>query len=180
MAEILLGITGGAAAFKACSLASMMRKSGHRVNAILTGSARQFITPIQVSAVTGCPCYTELFSQDRPDFIPHIALTDHVELMVIAPATAHFIGRAARGMADDLLTSAFLACHAPVVVAPAMNTRMWNNPAVVCNVDILRERGIILAGPVEGELACGTSGNGRMMEPEDIFAVCRTALEGGV
>ena len=179
MSEILLGITGGAAAFKACTLASLMRKAGYRVNTILTAGGSEFITPVQISAVTGGPCYTMLFNQDEPDFIPHIALTDNVDLMVIAPATAHFIGRAACGIADDLLTSAFLACSAPVLVAPAMNTRMWNNPSVRHNMEILLERGVAAAGPVEGKLACGTTGRGRMMEPEDIFSICEKLLSGG-
>ncbi len=99
--------------------------------------------------------------------------------MVVAPATAHFIARAALGLADDLLTSAYLACSAPVLIAPAMNTRMWENPAVKANVRLLMERGVVMAGPVTGTLACGTTGGGRLMEPEDIFSMCREILEGG-
>ena len=177
MAEILLGVTGGAAAFKACALGSLFRKAGHTVNAVLTPGALRFITPVQVSAVTGGPCHTDIFSGGATGFIPHIALTDSVDLMVVAPATAGFMARAVMGLADDLLSAAFLACASPVVMAPAMNTRMWNNPAVRSNAETLQGRGITLAGPVEGVLACGTTGGGRMMEPEDIFSICLAVLE---
>lgn len=177
MAEILLGVTGGAAAFKAVSLASLLRKSGHTVNCILTGAATEFITATQLSVVTGKPCFTDLFSSRPTVSIPHIALTDNVDLMIVAPATAHFLARAAHGFADDLLTSAFLACAAPVLIAPAMNTRMWNNPAVQANAEVLSSRGISFAGPVSGKLACGTTGDGRMMEPADIVAICCEMLE---
>ncbi|PIE53086.1 hypothetical protein CSA37_03025 [Candidatus Fermentibacteria bacterium] len=176
MADILMGVTGGAAAFKAVSLASMLRKAGHSVKSVLSPGGMKFITPIQLSAVTGEPCHTELFSGDN--LIPHISLTDHLDLMIVAPATAHFIARAAQGLADDLLTASFLACSAPVVIAPAMNTRMWENPAVVRNVSVLKERGIVFAGPAQGKLACGTTGAGRLMEPADIYRICCDVLKG--
>jgi phosphopantothenoylcysteine decarboxylase/phosphopantothenate--cysteine ligase len=177
VAEILLGVTGGAAAFKACALASLLRKAGHGVNAVATSAAMEFVSAVQLSAVTGRPCYTKLFDEDRGEFIPHIALTDKADLMVVAPATANFMGKAACGLADDLLSAAFLACSAPVVFAPAMNTRMWNNPAVSHNVKVLAQRGVIMAGPVSGTLACGTAGSGRMMEPEDVFRICSDVLD---
>lgn len=181
MAEILLGITGGAAAFKAVTLVSLLRKSGHTVNCVLTRAATEFVTPTQLSAVSGMPCFTDLFSSRPTALIPHIALTDNVDLMIIAPATAHFMARATHGLADDLLTSAFLACAAPVLIAPAMNTRMWNNPAVQANVEILSSRGIRFAGPVSGKLACGTLGDGRMMEPSNILLICsKMLMKGGV
>jgi phosphopantothenoylcysteine decarboxylase/phosphopantothenate--cysteine ligase len=178
MAEILLGVTGGAAAFKSVILASMFKKAGHRVNTVMTAAACEFISPLQLTSVTGGGCYTELFSHEPPGFIPHISLTDNADLMVIAPATAHFMARAALGLGDDLLSSAFLACASPVVMAPGMNTRMWNNAAVEENAGILVKRGIIMAGPVEGVLACGTTGWGRMMEPADIFDICSAVLTG--
>lgn len=177
MANILLGVTGGAAAFKAVSLVSLLRKSGHSVNCILTEAATEFVTPVQFSAVSGMPCFTDLFSSQPAVSIPHITLTDNLDLMIVAPATAHFIARAALGLGDDLLTSAFLACDAPVLIAPAMNTRMWNNPAVQSNVSILSSRGIKFAGPVSGKLACGTIGDGRLMEPSDIAAICCHMLD---
>lgn len=172
MAEILLGITGGAAAFKACSLASLFRKAGHKVGCVMTQGATRFISPTQVACVTGEPVHTELFPVQPADPVPHISLTDNVDLLVVAPATAHFMARAAHGFADELLTAVFLACDAPVVMAPAMNSRMWNNPAVRNNVRILEDMGVVMAGPVEGPLACGTTGPGRMMEPDEIFEVC--------
>ena len=179
MAEILLGVTGGAAAFKAVSLASVFRKAGHTVNTVLTAGAAEFVTPTQLSAVTGRPCYTDLFPRNSTILIPHIALTDNVDLMVVAPATAHFIARATHGFADDLLTAAFLACSAPVLIAPAMNTRMWSNPAVQANIDVLSSRGVAIAGPVSGQLACGTTGEGRMMEALDIAEICYGILQKG-
>ncbi len=172
MAEILLGVTGGAATFKACSLASLFRKAGHKVNCVMTRGATRFITPTQLACVTGEPVYTLLFPEQPTESVPHITLTDNLDLMVVAPATAHFLARAAHGFADQLLTAAFLACEAPVVMCPAMNSRMWNHPAVRENVRILMDMGVVMAGPVEGHLACGTVGAGRMMEPEDIFEVC--------
>ncbi len=179
MAEILLGVTGGAAAFKAVSVASLLRKSGHTVNCILTRAATEFVTAVQLSSVSGTPCYTDMFSPFSGDSIPHITLTDNADLMVIAPATAHFLARAACGLADDLLTTSFLACSAPVLIAPAMNTRMWNNPAVQENVKTLHSRGVSFAGPVSGSLACGTTGEGRMVEPADIVQVCEEILNTG-
>lgn len=173
-----MGVTGGVAAYKAVSLASLLRKAGHSVNCILTAGGTEFITPAQLSAVSGRPCYTGLFPLQPDAMIPHIALTDHADLMVVVPATAHFIARAAHGLADDLLTSAFLACAAPVLLAPAMNTRMWTNAAVQANVRTLGARGIIFAGPVDGVLACGATGPGRMMEPSDILRICLGILEG--
>jgi phosphopantothenoylcysteine decarboxylase/phosphopantothenate--cysteine ligase len=172
MAEVLLGVTGGAAAFKACALASLFRKAGHKVTGVLTPAATRFIGPVQLACVAGQPVYTSLFPEQPAEPAPHIALTDNLDLMVVAPATADFLARAARGFAGDLLSAAFLACDAPVVMAPTMNTRMWNHPAVRENVRILQDMGVVMAGPVEGSLACGTSGSGRMMEPEDIFEVC--------
>jgi phosphopantothenoylcysteine decarboxylase/phosphopantothenate--cysteine ligase len=179
MAEILLGVTGGAAAFKAVSIASLLRKTGHEVNCILTEAAVRFVTPLQFSSVSGMPCFSDIFVSGGDVSIPHIALTDNVDLMVIAPATANFMAKAAYGLADDLLTASFLACSAPVLVAPAMNTRMWNNPAVQANVEVLYSRGISFAGPVSGSLACGSTGEGRMVEPADIVEVCAEILRAG-
>lgn len=179
MARILMGVTGGAAAFKAVSLASLFRKEGHEVDGIMSGGAIELVTPAQLSCVTGRPVYHRLFIEQPGDAIPHISLTDNPDLMVIAPATAHFIARVALGLADELITAAALACQAPMVIAPAMNSRMWSNPATRQNIDTLAARGVTFAGPVEGILACGMSGEGRMMEPEDIFRVCLDVLGGG-
>jgi phosphopantothenoylcysteine decarboxylase/phosphopantothenate--cysteine ligase len=171
-----MGVTGGAAAFKAVSLASMLRREGHDVDGILSSGALRFITPVQLSCITGRPVFHRLFAEEPGDVIPHITLTNHADLLVVAPATAHFMARMACGLADELITAAALACAAPVVLAPSMNNRMWMNPATVHNCGILRSRGVVFAGPVEGPLACGTVGEGRMMEPEDIFGVCMEIL----
>ncbi len=177
--RILLGITGSAAAFKGVMLASMLRKKGFVIDGIITEAGLRFVSETQLACVTGRPVYSSLFVQQPDDPVPHITLTDGIDLMVVAPATADFMGKAAAGIADDLLSSAFLACDVPVVLAPSMNTRMWENPATVRNREILAERGVRLAGPVEGELACGTVGYGRLMDPEDILGICLEVLQKG-
>jgi phosphopantothenoylcysteine decarboxylase/phosphopantothenate--cysteine ligase len=174
--RIVLGITGSAAAFKGVTLASMLRKEGLDVDGVLTRASREFVTPTQLACVTGRPVWTELFTEQPSDPVPHITLTEGCSLLVVAPATADFMAKAAHGLADDLLSSILLACQAPVVLAPSMNTRMWLNAATRSNAAILRDRGIRLAGPVEGLLACGTTGEGRLMEPADILAVCLDVL----
>jgi phosphopantothenoylcysteine decarboxylase/phosphopantothenate--cysteine ligase len=176
VAGILMGVTGGAAAFKAVGMASSLKKEGHRIDVIMTEAALEFVTPLQFSCITGRPVYTELFAGTHGNAAPHITLTEGIDLMLVAPATAHYIARAAHGLADDLLTAATLACTSPLVVAPSMNSRMWGNQATRANVEALGRMGVVLAGPVEGPLACGTTGYGRMMDPEDILAVCREIL----
>jgi phosphopantothenoylcysteine decarboxylase/phosphopantothenate--cysteine ligase len=178
VSRILLGVTGGAAAFKAVGLASGFRKEGHEVDVVMSAGAREFVTPVQFSCITGRPVYTDLFIDHPGDAIPHITLTDGNDLMVVAPATANYMARIAHGLADDLITAASLASVSPMVIAPSMNTRMWMNPATRANVEILRGRGVVFAGPVEGSLACGTAGQGRMMEPEEIFRICLDILSG--
>lgn len=178
-ARVLLGITGSAAAFKGVMLASLLRREGLQVDGVITRAAGMFITDTQLACVTGRPVYGSLFTEQPNDPVPHITLTDKVDLMAVVPATADFIAKAACGLADDLLSSALLACAAPVLMAPSMNSRMWDNPATGRNVGLLRERGVRFAGPVEGELACGSTGIGRLMEPCDILAECIEILKGG-
>jgi phosphopantothenoylcysteine decarboxylase / phosphopantothenate---cysteine ligase len=174
--RIILGITGSAAAFKGVVLASLLRKEGLDIDGVLTRAACEFITPTQLACVTGRPVRTELFTGQPSDPVPHITLTEGCSLLVVVPATADFMAKAAWGLADDLLSSVFLACGAPVVMAPSMNTRMWVNAATRATTAVLRERGIRMAGPVNGMLACGTTGDGRLMEPADILAVCLDTL----
>lgn len=171
--RVLLGITASAAAFKGVSMASLLRKRGFAVDAVLSKNATRLISPQQIACVTGRGVYSDLWT-DLPDAdpIPHISLTEDLALMVIAPASASFLARLSLGLADELLTTAALACNSPMVVAPAMNSRMWNNPVTREHVERLGGRGVVFAGPVEGELACGTRGAGRMMEPEEILQVC--------
>jgi len=159
MARILLGVTGGIAAYKACVLARLLVRSGHDVYPVLTAGAERF-----VSAETFLALTRQARSEDP---YPHL---EHFDLLVVAPLTANTLARLAHGLADDLLTEAVLAHSGPVLVAPAMNVRMWEHPATQANVDVLRARGVALVGPVEGELAEGETGIGRMAEPDEIAA----------
>jgi phosphopantothenoylcysteine decarboxylase / phosphopantothenate---cysteine ligase len=159
MARILLGVTGGIAAYKACVLARLLVRSGHDVFPVLTAAAERFVSAETFFALT------RRSRSDDP--YPHL---EHFDLLVVAPLTANTLARLAHGLADDLLTEAALAHSGPVLVAPAMNVRMWEHPATQANVAVLRARGIELVGPVEGELAEGETGSGRMAEPEEIAA----------
>lgn len=176
--RILLGITGSAAAFKGVMLASLLRKEGYEIDGVLTESALQFISETQLACVTGRPVFSSLFTAQPGDPVPHITLTDNIDLLLIAPATADYIAKTANGLADDLLSSIFLACGAPVIMAPSMNTRMWNNKATAANIKLLESRGTVFAGPVSGSLACGSEGKGRLMEPTGILEVCLNYLSG--
>lgn len=174
--RILLGVTGGVAAFKAVALASSMAQAGARVSVVMTEAAEHFITPLQFASVTANPVYTDLWTSERKP--GHIALSDDTDLAIIAPATANTLAKLAHGLADNLLTGVLLAYPGPVLLAPAMNTGMWNAPAVQRNVAILRADGRHFVGPDVGHLACGASGTGRMAEPEDIFAAAAAVLAG--
>ena len=176
--RILLGITASAAAFKGIALASLLRKEGYEVDGILSMNALKFVSDTQLACVTGRPVFSSLFTDQPGDPVPHISLTDDCSLLAVVPATADYIAKTANGIADDLLTSVFLACMAPVVMAPSMNTRMWKNPATDENVSKLRNRGITFAGPVEGHLVSGDMGEGRMMEPASILSICLRILSG--
>ncbi len=176
--RILLGITSSAAAFKGVALASLLRGRGYEVDGILSSNACRMVTPAQLACATGRPVHTELFPPQPCDPVPHITLSEGARLLVVAPATAHFLARLAWGFADELLTATALACDCPVLVAPAMNSRMWLNKATAANVEILRGRGVTFAGPVDGRMACGTCGPGRMMEPSDILEAAIRILEG--
>ena len=176
--RILLGITGSAAAFKGVMLASMLRKEGFEIDGVLTPGALHFVSETQLACVTGRPVQSSLFTMQPGDPVPHITLTDNIDLYIVVPATADFIGKSANGLADDLLSCAFLACSSPVIMAPSMNTRMWSNSATAANIETLKSRGVVIAGPVTGPLACGGEGMGRMMEPEGIFKVCLSILSG--
>lgn len=176
MATILLGVSGSIAAYKAADLASKLKQAGHDVTALLTRSACQLISPHTFLNLTGNRCYTDLW--DPAGQTEHIALTDRADLLVLAPATAHLIGRLAHGLADDMLTTTALAVRCPVLVVPAMNTRMWENPAVQKNVAALRELGHRLLLPGSGHLACGHTGAGRLPETPEILAAIEEALGG--
>ena len=168
--RILLGVTGGVAAYKACELARLLVKGGHDVQVVLTEAAARFVTPMTFEALTGRPARSDLFDEDHRGAMGHIELARWAEQVVVAPATADFLARLAAGMADDLLTTLCLATSAPVAVAPAMNHRMWSHPATRVNCERLAARGVRILGPGEGDQACGESGPGRMLEPEQILA----------
>ncbi|MFO8070469.1 MAG: bifunctional phosphopantothenoylcysteine decarboxylase/phosphopantothenate--cysteine ligase CoaBC [Polyangia bacterium] len=168
--EILLGITGGIAAYKSAEICRALVKRGARVQVVMTRAAREFATPLTLETLSGRPVGTELFS-DRLGPVPHISLADRAEIVLVAPATADFLARCAQGRAGDLLSALTLAFTGPVLAAPAMNTNMWRNPATRRNVALLAgEHGWRFVDPGSGELACGWSGTGRMAEPEEIIA----------
>ena len=169
--NVLLAVTGGIAAYKAVDLASKLAAAGAGVRTVMTESACQLIGPKSFEAVTGAPAFTSLWSdlQDHP--MSHIALADWAQIVVVAPATADIIAKVANGICDDLLSTVLCTCWAtPTLFAPAMNTRMWENPATQRNVEALRTRGVRMVGPCAGRLACGTEGLGRMAEPQEILA----------
>ncbi|MDB5085541.1 MAG: bifunctional 4-phosphopantothenoylcysteine decarboxylase/phosphopantothenoylcysteine synthetase [Bacilli bacterium] len=167
---IVLGVTGGIAAYKAISLVSLLAKSGADVHVALTKSAGQFVTPLPFVSLSKNEVITDLFDEPNPREIAHIALADRADLVVIAPTTANFLAKAATGLADDFLSTMLLATHAPVLVAPAMNVNMWNHPTVRSNVARLQQFGYHVMTPAAGNLACGWVGEGRLPEPDEIHA----------
>ena len=171
---VLLIIGGGIAAYKALETARRMQQLGLNVTGVMTKSAAQFITPLSVAALTNQKCYDDLFSLTDEAEMGHIRLARSADLVLVMPATANLMARAACGLADDLATTILLATTAPILMAPAMNPAMWAHPATIANQAILRQRGIHMIGPTEGDTACGEIGSGRMSEPADIAA---TAFE---
>ncbi|MEK9684925.1 MAG: bifunctional phosphopantothenoylcysteine decarboxylase/phosphopantothenate--cysteine ligase CoaBC [Rhodospirillaceae bacterium] len=166
--RVLLIISGGIAAYKSLDLIRQLISQGIGVRSILTSSAAEFITPLSVTALSGEKVYTDIFSLTDESEMGHIQLSRSVDLVVVAPATANILARMAQGICDDLATTALLATDKPVIVAPAMNVRMWEHTATQENVVKLRNRGIIVVGPENGEMACGEFGPGRMAEPATI------------
>jgi phosphopantothenoylcysteine decarboxylase/phosphopantothenate--cysteine ligase len=174
--RILLGLTGGIAAYKAAELARLLVKRGADVRVAMTEAATRFITPTTMQALTGQPVWTDLWDPRVSDAMGHIELSRDRELIVIAPATANFMAKLAYGLADDLLSSLCLARRCPLVIAPAMNVEMWQNAATQRNVAKLREDGVAFAGPAAGDQACGEVGLGRMLEPAEIAAEIEAQL----
>jgi phosphopantothenoylcysteine decarboxylase/phosphopantothenate--cysteine ligase len=172
--NILLGVTGGVAAYKAVDLASKLTAAGATVHTVMTEGAAHFVTAKSFEAVTRAPVFTTLWSAADEFQSAHISLADWTQLIVVAPATADIIGKVVHGICDDLLSTTLCACwEKPTLFAPAMNNRMWTNPAVERNVETLKQAGLQMVGPNVGRLACGTEGVGRMAEPSEIL----TALE---
>jgi phosphopantothenoylcysteine decarboxylase/phosphopantothenate--cysteine ligase len=184
--HLVLGLTGGIAAYKACELARRLQDEGATVQAVMTKAAQEFVTTTTFQALTGRPVFTDQWGQHGgrvANAMPHIDLTRVADAIVVAPASAHFIARTAHGLADDLLSTLVLARRCPLLVAPAMNVEMWSNPATQRNVELLRGDGVVFLGPGSGEQACGETGAGRMLEPsellEDIIAFFQPKLLAG-
>lgn len=171
--EILLGVSGGVAAYKSAELTSRLVQGGARVTVVMTESAQKFIGRTTFEALTGRPVYSDMFSPREHHYGEHIGLARRADVYVIAPATANVLARLAHGLADDLLTTLALAVTCPILLAPAMNNEMWSKPAVQRNVAQLRADGLNFVGPADGWLSCGALGPGRMAEPDAIL----TAIE---
>lgn len=166
--HILLGVTGGVAAYKVAQYARELQRRGATVQVAMTEAATRFVGPVTFQALTGRQVYTDQWDSSVPNNMAHIELSRQADAIVIAPATADFLAKLANGLADDLLSTLCIARNCPLLVAPAMNREMWANPATQRNVARLLEDGIVMLGPDEGDQACGETGVGRMLEPEDL------------
>ncbi len=175
--EVLVGVTGGIAAYKTAALVSQLVQAGCGVTVVLTAAAEKFVGAATFAALTGRPVASRSFDDPAFPLGAHIMLAERAELLCVAPATADFLAKAAHGLADDLLSTLLLAFGGPVLVAPAMNCQMWDKPAVQRNVTQLRADGLELIDPEEGWLSCRQRGAGRMAAPETILAAIRTRLE---
>lgn len=167
--NIVIGITGGIAAYKAADIVSSLIKQGARVKVIMTRNAMEFISPLTFETLSGNPVYYDMFSRSGAWEIDHISLAKWADVIAVAPATANIIGKVSHGIADDLLTTTIMATKAQVMFAPAMNTNMYNNPIVQENIDALKEKGYIFISPAEGRLACGDVGEGKLAAIDDII-----------
>jgi phosphopantothenoylcysteine decarboxylase/phosphopantothenate--cysteine ligase len=177
--RVLLIVGGGIAAYKALELTRLLRKVGIAVSPVLTAAGARFVTPLSLSALAEAPTRTDLFSLEEEAEMGHIELSRSADLIVVAPATADLMAKAAHGLADDLASTTLLATDKPVLMAPAMNVRMWLHPATQRNLRILEGDGVKIVGPDEGPMACGEFGPGRLAEPEAIFEAVVAALSGG-
>ncbi len=169
---VLLGVTGGIACFKAAALASMLVKQRACVEVVMTKNATEFVTPLTFEQLTGNRVSVDTFDRNFVHQVEHISLASRADMVLIAPATANVIAKLAHGLADDMLTTTVLACSCPKAIAPAMNTGMFDNPVTQDNIAALRRYGWEIVEPASGRLACGTSGKGRLPEPEDLLEVC--------
>jgi phosphopantothenoylcysteine decarboxylase/phosphopantothenate--cysteine ligase len=172
--RVVLGVSGGIAAYKACSLLRLLTESGHDVTVVPTAAALRFVGAPTWAALSGKPISTDVWTDVHE--VPHVRLGQQADLIVVAPATADLVARAAHGLADDLLTNTLLTARCPVVLAPAMHTEMWEHPATVANIATLRSRGVHVIDPVWGRLTGVDTGQGRLPEPADIFALCSELL----
>jgi phosphopantothenoylcysteine decarboxylase/phosphopantothenate--cysteine ligase len=178
--RILLIIGGGIAAYKSLELIRLIKKAGLDVRVVLTKAAHEFITPLTAAALSGDKVYTDLFDLTDETEMGHIMLSRQADLVVVAPATADIMAKQAQGLANDLASTLLLATDKRVLLAPAMNVRMWHHPATQRNLDTLKADGVLFTGPDEGDMACGEYGLGRMSEPEAILAAIQFHLTGGI
>ena len=174
--HIVLGVTGSIAAYKIASLASMLMKKQADVTVIMTKNATNFINPITFESLTGNRCLVDTFDRNFEFQVEHVSLAKQTDVFLVAPASANVIAKAAHGIADDMLTTTLLACQCPKIFAPAMNTRMYENPIVQDNISILKDYGMEVVTPASGYLACGDTGEGKMPEPEALFEAVLRAL----
>src|SRR3954452_12021219 len=172
--QVVLGVSGGIAAYKACELLRLFTESGHDVRVVPTAAALRFVGAATWAALSGHPVTTDVWSDVEQ--VPHVRIGQQADLVVVAPATADLLSRAAAGRADDLLTATLLTARCPVVFAPAMHTEMWQHPATQDNVATLRSRGAVVLEPASGRLTGADSGPGRLPEPDEIFHIARAAL----
>ena len=177
--KIILGITGSIAAYKAADLTSQLRKRGAEIYPVMTIAAQKFITPLTLQTLSRNPVAADLWNEGNGWQPGHIELADKADLMLVAPATADVIAQFAHGLAPDFLSSMYLVCRAPVLIAPAMNGKMWAHPATVANVATLKTRGVDFIGPEEGMLACGYEGIGRLWPVEGIIERVEAVLASG-
>jgi phosphopantothenoylcysteine decarboxylase / phosphopantothenate---cysteine ligase len=175
--RVLLIVSGGIAAYKSLELIRRLKEKGAAVRCILTRAGAEFVTPLSLSALSGDKVYGELFSLTDEAEMGHIQLSRDADLLVVAPASADLLAKMTQGRADDLASTALLATDKPVLVAPAMNVRMWQHAATQANLEILKQRGVMTVGPNEGDMACGEYGPGRMAEPAEILAAIEAALD---
>ena len=178
--RLLLGVTGGIAAYKAAELARLLTQAGMDVQSVMTQSACQFVGPITFQSLTGNSVYTDLWEATAINNMAHINLSRNVDAILVAPASADFMAKLAHGMADDLLTTLCLARDCPLMLAPAMNRQMWENPATQRNLSILRQDGVNIIGPASGEQACGEVGMGRMLEACELMEAVQAFFQGGI
>lgn len=178
--NVLLGVSGGIAAYKSAELVRQLQDLGASVRVVMTRGAQEFITPLTLQALSGHPVHTELLDEAAEQGMGHIELARWADLLLVAPATADLIARLAAGRADDLLTTVALATPAPLLLAPAMNQQMWRDPATAANVATLEDRGVRLVGPATGEQACGDVGPGRMEQPDVIAGAAAALFQSGL
>jgi len=174
--RIILGVTGGIAVYKSAMACSQLVQAGAVVDVVMTDAAQKFVSPLTFQALTHRPIYADMFDIPPGENIPHVTLAAEADLLLIAPATANTISKLANGLADNLLTAIALSTTAPILLAPAMETHMWQHPATQANMNTLFGRGVKAIGPAEGRMASGAMGPGRMVEPEDIVGLARVVL----